>query len=295
MALAQDLMGVGLPQEQATLLGQGVLTAMVATGTSAATAKAITGSQTAWTSAAGATGAILPANATLTRLFFIRNLAASTAPLNVYPPTGGTINGAAANAPIVVAAGQSILIECQVQGASPVWVAYSTSTAGSGSPAVAGQTASPRTIAVGGLVPAVSTDFTDATPSATVVNIGEILVPCNMTVTGVANFSGSVASGNLKVGLADSTGAIVATSASTAMVGTDVYQRIAFTAPVNLTGPATYYILSFYDNATARYNSPPLGSFGASQQTGQVYATGFTAITAPSTFTTNVAPIASLY
>lgn len=294
MALAIDLAGVGMPTEQATLLGQSVLTSVTAAGTSAATAAAITVSQTAWTSAAGATGAILSATGGLTRLFFIRNLAASTAALNVYPPTGGSINGAAANAPIVVAAGQSILVECQVQGSSSVWVAYSTSSSGQGVPAAPGQTASARTIAVGDLVPAVSTDFTDSTPSATIVNIGEVLVPNNVTVTGVANFSGSVASGNLKVGLADSTGAIVATSASTAMVGTDSYQRIPFTATVALL-PGTYYILVFYDNATARYNSPPLGSFGAAQQTGQVYATGFTAITAPSTFVANVAPIASLY
>jgi hypothetical protein len=294
MALAIDLAGVGMPTEQASLLGQGVLTAVTAAGTTAGTATALNSSQTAWTSAAGATGAILPSTAALTRLFFIRNLAASTAALNVYPPTGGTINGGAANAPMVIAAGQSAILMCQVQGASSVWVAYSTSTSGQGVPAAPGQTASARTIAVGDLVPAASTDFTDSTPSATVVNIGEVLVPNNVTVTGVANFSGSVASGNLKVGLADSTGAIVATSASTAMVGTDSYQRIPFTGTVALL-PGTYYILTFYDNGTARYNSPPLGSFGAAQQTGQVYATGFTTITAPSTFVTNVAPIASLY
>lgn len=295
MALAVDLVGLGLNPELAASLGQSDLTAVTAAGTSAATAKALAVSQSQVTSAPGATGVILPGTASLTRLFFVRNLAASTAALNIYPPTGGSINGAAANAPLVVGIGQSALLMQQVQGAASVWVAYSTSTSGSGSPAVAGQTASARTIAVGGLVPAVSTDFTDSTPSATVVNIGEVLVPMNTTVTGVANFSGSVASGNLKVGLADSTGAIVATSASTAMVGTDAYQRIPFTAPVSLLGPATYYILTFYDNATARYNSPPLGTFGAAQQTGQVYATGFTAITPPTTFTTNVAPIASLY
>lgn len=295
MALAIDLQGVGMPAEQATLLGQGLLTPMTAAGTSAATATPLVASQTSWTSAAGATGAILPATATLTRLFFVRNLAASTANLNVYPPTGGVINALAANAPLVIAPGQSAIIMCQVQTAgATVFVAYSTSTAASGVPPATGQTASARTIAVGGLVPAVSTDFTDTTPSATIVNIGEILVPNNVTVTGVANFGGSVASGNMKVGLADSTGAIVATSASTAVVGTDAYQRIPFTGTVALL-PGTYYILTFYDNATARFNAPPLGSFGASQQTAQVYATGFTTITPPTTFTTNQAPIASLY
>lgn len=295
MALAVDLAGAGMPIEQANLLGQGMLTALTAAGTTAGTATALNVSQSAFTSAAGATGAILPATPTLTRLFFVRNLAASTANLNVYPPTGGTINAAAANIPVAIAPGQSALLMCQVQtSGATVWVAYSTSTAGSGVPAQTGQTVSPRTIAVGDLVPAVGTDFTDATPAATEVYIGEILVPANTTVTGVAPFHGSVASGNMKVGLADSTGAILATSASTAIVGTDAYQLIPFTATIALL-PGTYYILAFFDNATARYNAPPLGVFGAAKQTGQVYATGFTAITPPTTFTTNLAQIASLY
>lgn len=295
MALAIDLAsGGGLPTQAAELLGQSTLTPQTAVGTTAGTATALSASQTAWTSAAGATGAILSSTASLTRLFFIRNLAASTANLNVYPPSGGSINGGAANAPIAIAPGQSILATCQVQGPASVWVAYSTSFAGAGVPAQTGQTVSARTIAVGDLVPAVSTDFTDATPVATEVYIGEILVPQNMTVTGVAPFHGSVASGNMKVGLADSTGAILATSASTAVVGTDGYQLIPFTATLALL-PGTYYILAFYDNGTARYNSPPLGAFGASKQTGQTYATGFTAVTPPTTFTANLAPIASLY
>lgn len=294
MALAINLAATGIAVQAAEQLGQSVLTPLTAAGTTAAAATPLTVSQTAWTSAAGATGAILSATASLTQLHFIRNLAASTANLNVYPPTGGTINGAAANAPIAVAPGQSIIAECQVQGAAPIWVAYSTSSAASGVPAQTGQTVGARTIAVGELVPAVSTDFTDATPVATEVYIGEILVSQNMTVTGVAPFHGSVASGNMKVGLADSTGAVIATSASTAIVGTDSYQLIPFTATIALL-PGTYYILTFIDNGTARYNAPPLGVFGASKQTAQTYATGFTTITPPTTFTTNLAPIASLY
>lgn len=296
MALQIDLQGVGMPTEQALLLGQGVLTPMTAAGTTAATATPIVGSQTAWTSAAGATGGILSATATLTRFYFIRNLIASTANLNVYPPTGGRINNLATNIPLVVAPGESVLVMCQVQtsGAS-IWVGYSTSTAGSGTPAISGQTASPRTIAIGGLVPAVGTDFTDATPVITEVYHGEILVPMNTTVTGIAIFNGSNVTGNMKAGIYDSTGALVAQTASTAGSGTDTYQRIALTAPVTLTGPATYYIANSFSSATARYNSPPLGSFGASTTTTQVYGTLPLTITPPTTFTTNVSPIASLY
>lgn len=298
MALAIDLQGVGLPTEQANLLGQSVLTSFTAAGTTAGTATALSVSQSQWTSAAGATGAILPATASLTRLFFIRNLAASTAALNVYPPTGGSINGAAANAPLVIGVGQSALLMQQVQtaaGGANVWIAYGTSTSGGGVPAISGQTASPRTIAIGGLVPAVSTDFTDATPVITEVYHGEILVPCNMTVTGIAVFNGSNVTGNVKLGLYDSTGALVAQTATTAGVGTDAYQLVPFTAPYVAVGPATYYIANSFSSATARYNSPPLGAFGASKTTTQTFGTLPTTITPPTTFTTNLSPIASLY
>lgn len=296
MALAIDLMGAGLPAEPATLLGQSVLTAVTAAGTTAGTATALTASQTQITSAAGATGVILPATATLTRLFFVRNLIASTAALNVYPPTGGRINNLAANAPLIVPIGESILIMPQVQatGAS-IWVAYSTSDGGTGTPPIAGQSASPRTIAIGGLVPAVSTDFNNSTPVITEVYVGEVLIPMNTTVTGVAIFNGSDVTGNMKAGLYDSTGALVAQTASTAGSGPDAYQRIAFTAPYSALGPATYYIANSFSSATARYNSPILGTFGTSTTTAQVFGTLPLTITPPTTFTTNVSPIASLY
>lgn len=154
---------------------------------------------------------------------------------------------------------------------------------------------SPRLVHTGGNPAQVSTDGTDATPAATEVYIGEVFVPATMTLTGVSVMNGSVASGNLKVGLASSAGAVVATSGSTAMSGTDAYQRVPFTATYTAVGPATYYVLLFFDNNTARYNTHTFGDFGAAKQTGQTYATGFTTITPPSTFTTALAPIASLY
>lgn len=158
-----------------------------------------------------------------------------------------------------------------------------------------GFTASPRNMHTGGNPASASTDGTDATPVNTEVYIAEVFVPSNVTVTGVAVFNGSVASGNIKVGLADSTGAVVATSASTAMSGTDAYQRVAFTGTYAAKGPATYFVLLFVDNGTARVNTHTIGNFGASKQTGQVYATGFTTITPPTTFVTALGPIASLY
>lgn len=154
---------------------------------------------------------------------------------------------------------------------------------------------SPRTIHTGNNPASVSTDFTDATPVATEVYIAEIYVPANVNVTGIAVMNGSVASGNIKVGIARSDGVLLATSASTAMAGTTAYQRIPFTAVKKIQGPATYYVLEFVDNGTARIKAHTIGNFGASKQTGQVYATGFTAITVPNTFTTALAPVATLY
>lgn len=147
----------------------------------------------------------------------------------------------------------------------------------------------------GGLPARVSTDGTDATPVATEVYFAEVFVDANVTLTGVSIFNGSVASGNVKVGLANSSGVVVATSASTAMAGTDAYQRVPFTATYAAKGPATYYVLLFVDNNTARVNCHTFGDFVSSKQTGQVFATGFTTITPGTAFVTALGPISSLY
>ena len=183
---------------------------------------------------------------------------------------------------------------------SAIVLALATSMTGAYTPtggvaAAGGFTASPRLIHTGGAPAIATTSGTDATPVATEVYIGEVIVLCNQTLTGVAVFNGTVASGNMKVGLADSAGAIVATSASTAMSGTAAFQRVPFTATYAAKGPATYHVLQFLDNATARIRTHTVGNFGASKQTGQTYATGFTTITPPTTFTTALGPIASLY
>ena len=154
---------------------------------------------------------------------------------------------------------------------------------------------SPRLFHTGGIPAQVSTDGTDQTPVATEVYICELFVPCNVTVTGLAIMNGTAVSGNVKVGLAGSTGKVLTFSASTAQSGTDAYQRIPFISQIALVGPATYFSLVFIDNVTGRLNTHTFGNFGASKQTGQVYATGFTDITVPTTFTTALGTLASLY
>jgi len=141
--------------------------------------------------------------------------------------------------------------------------------------------------------------FTDQTPVATEVYAAEIFVPANATLTGIAIRGGSVASGNVKVGLGDVAGNILKTSASTAVAGAaGVYQRIAFTGGAYAAaGPATYYVLTLYDNATVRGSTHTEGNCGAGKLTAQDYATGFVAnaALAPTTFTTALGPVASLY
>jgi hypothetical protein len=160
--------------------------------------------------------------------------------------------------------------------------------------AAGGFSVSPRNWATGGLPARISTDGTDTTPVITETYIAEVFVPANATLTGIALFNGSAVSGNVKVGLANSAGAVVASSASTAQSGTDAYQRIAFSTAYAAVGPATYYVLLQVDNTTARFNSHTFGNFGAAKKTGEVYGT-LTTITPPTTFTTALGPIASLY
>lgn len=168
--------------------------------------------------------------------------------------------------------------------------------------AAGGFSASPRnfsTCGVGGNGDVAG--FTNQTPTggggagASDAYIAEIWIPANVTLTGLAPYNGTVASGNLKVGLFNSTGTKVASSASTAMSGTAVYQRIAFTAPYAALGPATYYAGLMFDNATARFYTHAVGACGTQDQPSQTFATGFTNITAPTTFTNNAGPLISAY
>lgn len=153
--------------------------------------------------------------------------------------------------------------------------------------------ASPRCVHTGGRAPSASTDGTDATPVITETYIAEILVPASMLMTGFALFNGSVASGNIKVGIFSKAGVLLGQSASTAMSGTDAFQRAPLTATLQL-AQGTYYIGLQVDNTTARFNTHTFGNFGASKKTGETYGT-FTTITPPTTFTTALGPMGGLY
>lgn len=169
-------------------------------------------------------------------------------------------------------------------------------TPAAGIAAAGGFTAKPCNLHTGGVPAVVSTDGNNSTPSTTETYISEIFVPCNMTVTGVALFNGSDVTGNVTVGLATSAGAPIAAakSASTAGSGTDAYQLVPFATPYAAVGPATYFIQVQYNSATARYNTHTIGTHSVTKQTAQSYGT-MTSFTPPTTFTTAIGNIASLY
>jgi hypothetical protein len=146
----------------------------------------------------------------------------------------------------------------------------------------------------GDAAPMTTTTGTDTTPVITEEYVAEVFVPVNHQSTGVALSTARPCPATSPAILYDSNGGIVASTASTAQSGTAAYQKAAWTAPVNLKGPAKYFIGVQIDNTTARFRSHILGNFGAAKKTSQTYGT-LTTLTPPTTFTTNLGPVADIY
>lgn len=106
MTLATDLGGVGMPMEQARLVGQSAFVATTAAGTATGTATAIPQYNTNInvTTASSQTGVRLPSNMIRELPYQVYNT--GTLAANVYPPTGTAFNGQATNIPFVVGVGQ---------------------------------------------------------------------------------------------------------------------------------------------------------------------------------------------
>jgi microcystin-dependent protein len=184
------------------------------------------------------------------------------------------------------------------------WIALAQPAAalpayGGGVPAATGYTVSPRNIHTGFNPATAAADGTNLDAVVTELYVAEVFIPSNVTVTGVAPFWGANTNGNAKVMLFDSSGTRVAMSASTDVSGhtADSYTRIPFSAAYDAVGPATYYVGIICDDANHDLNTHVVGNFGAGKITGLVYATeaGYASITPPTTFTTGLGPIASLY
>lgn len=154
-----------------------------------------------------------------------------------------------------------------------------------------------QTMHTGGNPPSVSTDMSDYTVVVTETIRCQIFVPATFSSTGLALFNGSAVAGNVTAYLITAAGAQVTgvLTASTALSGTDAYQRIPWSGgPYTIVGPATYWIAVQGNNTGGKVNCHTIGNFGADKQTGTVYGT-LTVAAAPTTFATAVGPVASLY
>jgi uncharacterized membrane protein len=173
--------------------------------------------------------------------------------------------------------------------------------------------ASPRMFHTGTHGPALAADFNNTTPGAnTEIYVAEMLVHLPCFSTGAAIFNGSDVTDAVKIGLYNKAGQLVCSTASTAGSGTDAVQKVAWawefltsaTTATAVTGPVelpagTYYIGVDFASTTSRFQTFVAGSFGAGKITGAVYATAMIStsltITPPTTFTTILGPVVSLY
>lgn len=88
----RNLMGVGMPAEQAAQVGLSAIAAVTAAGTTAADATVLKKQQTFVNmTATGSDGVKLPADADIGVEYIVYNSSGSTG--KVYPPTSGTLNG----------------------------------------------------------------------------------------------------------------------------------------------------------------------------------------------------------
>lgn len=127
----------------------------------------------------------------------------------------------------------------------------------------------------------------------------EVFVEGNCTITGISVLNGHTTSAgvNLNVALVNSSGVVVAKSATTTAQSTaDAYQQIPFTTPYAAVGPAKYYIAVQGSQTTGFLAMHAMGNFGANKVTSETYGTFLTTASyATTTFTTGLGPVADTY
>lgn len=206
-------------------------------------------------------------------------------PLVIAPTSGDTLNGSSSSI-TVTAVGSRITLIPTTPNNWQVAIEAPSQTAWAGT--------APTVFNTGGaLFPAVASG-TDATAVNTETYIAEIDIPVQTTLTGIQWMGLATSTGNVQFSLADSTGAVItaAQTASTATAATANYQTAAFAATY-VAKPGKYFLL-MQNSGSNHYRAHLIGVFGCSKKTGETYGT-FTAVTAPTTFTTNLCPIAATY
>lgn len=206
-------------------------------------------------------------------------------PLVVAPQTGDTINGSSSSITVPTAGARIILIPTTGNN----WKMIVDASLGT----VTGT--APKVFHSGGAAPVAATTGTDATAVNTETYIVEVFIPINTTLTGIKWLGLATSTGNVQFSLADSTGAVItaAQTAATATTATANYQTAAFAVAYAAKGPGKYFVL-MQNSASNHYRAHAVGNFGASVKTGETFGT-FTAVTPPTTFTADVAPILDVY
>lgn len=173
----------------------------------------------------------------------------------------------------------------------------------------------PRLFYTGSGTAVASTDGADTSPGATTTIYScELIAPTSFVTTGVALFNGSATgSASVSIALFDRSGGIVVSAPTTALSGTDAYQRIAWTKEFlsvpgtattivspQLLPPGTYFVSTIYSTTTTVKANlwAGVGNHGQGTSAG-TYATAFSTtnltIVPPTTYTTAEGNIASLY
>lgn len=140
---------------------------------------------------------------------------------------------------------------------------------------------------------------TDTTPVSGTHYVAEVYVERTKSITGVGYLTGSVgATDNVIVGLYNAKGVLLASSTLAGTLcagGANVFQQVAFTAAAILP-PARYWIVLQFNGTTTRFRTVALNTFLdiRTKSTAGVFGT-IDALTLPTTFASNVGPVAYVY
>lgn len=122
-SLSTDLMGVGMDSEQALRLGTSALTTIAGVGTAQVGGAAIPKlvNNVLATTSGGQTALVLPVTAEIGAPYYVTNSTATAA--IVFPPVGGAINAAGANASVSIA---TDLARVFIRLTSTRWISFLT-------------------------------------------------------------------------------------------------------------------------------------------------------------------------
>jgi hypothetical protein len=98
------------------------------------------------------------------------------------------------------------------------------------------------------IVTSIATMGLATSASANSLWIAEVFIDRTVLLTGIGILNGATVAGNSIVGLYDTSGNLIASSASTANSGTNAFQEFSFTSTITVKGPARYFISVIANN-----------------------------------------------